>query len=478
MRAGVFLLFCSALLAGCGSNPNEPAAPCTFALSSTSLTVTAQGGAGSVNVSTGSQCSWVARADNPWIAVSSGASGTGPATVAFTVAANGDTEPRSCSLTIAGLAFSVSQQGQTPCSYALAPTTRTFEAAGGTGAIDVSAPAHCGWTATSGAAWLAVTGGAQGTGNGTVTYSVEPNLDAHGVARTTGVTIGEAVHLVVQTGPAGCPVTLSPDDETFSAGGGSGSFAVNGPSGCTWIARSGVGWIHVTAPPGGLGEGSQRVSYTVDANTAADARTGTLTVGSQAFVVTQAGTRACEYVVSPLVFTECLRGGFERTITVATQTACGWTATTSAPWLTIASGQSGNGPGTITFTFTSNMSAARDGLVMVRWPTPTQGQNVRVAQAGCLYAFNPATVDIAVAGGVSFFEVFSTPTDPMCGGPLQDACVWRAESTVPWITVTTTTWQRGDNRVYFSVSANNSGATRVATIVVGDRVVTVRQAGS
>ena len=445
-------------------------------MSSTSLTVTAQGGAGSVNVSTGSQCSWVARADNPWIAVSSGASGTGPATVAFTVAANGDTAPRSGSLTIAGLAFSVSQQGQTPCSYALAPATRTFEAAGGTGAIDVSAPAHCGWTATSGADWLVLTAGDRGTGNGTITYTVEPNAGA--ALRSAPISVGGSIHTVSQSALASCPVTISPDHETFPAAGGSYWFSVSASPGCWWMASSTVSWLHIIAPAGGFGSGSQQVSYAVDAHTGLDTRTGALTVGNQTYVVTQGGTRTCEYSVQPLEFKMCLPGGMERTITVDTQTACTWTATTSASWITITGGSTGFGPGTIRFTFTSNYIAAREGIIAVRWPTPTEGQNVRVAQAGCLYTFNPATVDIAVAGGVSFFEVFSSPTDPMCGGPLQDACAWRAESTVPWITVTTTTWQRGDNRVYFSVSANNSSATRIATIVVGDRAVTIRQAGS
>lgn len=38
--------------------------------------------------------------------------------------------------------------------------------------------------------------------------------------------------------------------------------------------------------------------------------------------------------------------------------------------------------------------------------------------------------------------------DPIsCGGPLQDACVWSAVSSAPWITITTPMPRAGDNPV-------------------------------
>jgi hypothetical protein len=61
-----------------------------------------------------------------------------------------------------------------PCTYSINPTTASFGAAGGTGSVAVTAGIGCPWTATSNAAWIAVTGGASGSGNGTVGYSVAP----------------------------------------------------------------------------------------------------------------------------------------------------------------------------------------------------------------------------------------------------------------------------------------------------------------
>jgi hypothetical protein len=50
----------------------------------------------------------------------------------------------------------------------------TFGASGGTDTVAVTAPAGCAWTATRNATWITITGGASGSGNGTVTYSVAP----------------------------------------------------------------------------------------------------------------------------------------------------------------------------------------------------------------------------------------------------------------------------------------------------------------
>jgi hypothetical protein len=60
------------------------------------------------------------------------------------------------------------------CSYAINPTRETFGAAGGTGSVTVTTSPGCTWTAVSADAWIAITGGAAGTGTGTVTYSIAP----------------------------------------------------------------------------------------------------------------------------------------------------------------------------------------------------------------------------------------------------------------------------------------------------------------
>jgi hypothetical protein len=219
------------------------------------------------------------------------------------------------------------------------------------------------------------------------------------------------------------------------------------------------------------------VSFTVDANGGAGARTATITVGAKTYTVTQVGTTACEYGVAPVEVKACMTVGYITTITVSTAAGCPWTSSTPASWITIGSGLSGSGPGSITLSLGNNFDAARQANVEVRWPTPTAGQNVRVAQAGCYYGVSRDTIDAPAAGGDFTFDVVSQSTDTSCGGPLQNGCVWSAVSSASWVTVLSSMPRAGDDRVSIRVAAN-SGAARSTTVTVRDRTVTIRQAGS
>ena len=110
-----------------------------------------------------------------WLTVTGGASGSGSGTVAFSAAANSSINPRTGTLTIAGQSFSVTQPGIN-CTYTLAATSGSVPADGGTGSTGVTSPAGCAWTGVSNnTSWLTVTGGASGSGNGTVAFSAAAN---------------------------------------------------------------------------------------------------------------------------------------------------------------------------------------------------------------------------------------------------------------------------------------------------------------
>jgi hypothetical protein len=436
------------------------------------MTMSAAGGAGSVTVTTGSQCSWTASSGAAWITATGGTSVTGSGAVAFNVAALTSTASRTGTLTVAGQAVTVTQQG-VACAYGVTPPSRTIDAAGGTATFDVATAAGCSWTVTAGASWLTVVSGGSGSGGGTVTYRAAANPEA--ATRTAGLSVGGTTHVVMQAGATACTVDLSKPGDTFTARGGTGNFDVMAASTCAWAAVSDASWMRVVDPPGGLATGSRRLTYAVDANPNAGARAGTISAGGKTFTITQAGTTSCEYSVSPVDFRECNRGGLERTVSVSTAAGCGWTATPAASWLTISSGQSGSGAGTVVFTFSDNYEAPRQGLIHVRWPTPTAGQNVRVYQEGCAYFTTTSSFDVPAAGGDFSVDVFASPTNPACGGPLQDVCVWNAVSSASWVTVTTSMPRFGDDRVFFRVAANGTGSARTTTITVRDRVVTIRQ---
>jgi len=114
---------------------------------------------------------------------------------------------------------------------------------------------------------------------------------------------------------------------------------------------------------------------------------------------------------------------------------------------------------------------------MVRWPAPTLGQNVRVAQAGCRYAVSKSAIAVPAAGGSNGFDVIQQSDPTECGGATQDRCVWSALADVPWLTITSSMPRSGDNPVAFAVSPNPGPEARVGRITVRDQAVLVTQAG-
>ncbi len=95
--------------------------------------------------------------------------------------------------------------GSGGCTYTISPKSQSFTTGGGSGSVAVAAGAGCAWTAVSNAAWITITGGSSGSGNGTVNYYVSSNT---GSARTGTMTIAKQTFSVSQSGTGG---SLLPD---------------------------------------------------------------------------------------------------------------------------------------------------------------------------------------------------------------------------------------------------------------------------
>ncbi len=260
-------------------------ATCSYTLFPVSQTFPVSGGSGSVSVTAApSDCAWTATSDSGWLTITSGASGTGNGSVAFSVSANSASGSRSGHLTIGGKTFTVTQEG-TACTYSISPSSRSIDASGGTGSVAVTAGSNCAWTATSNAAWITITSGAGGTGNGTVSYTVAANDAA--TSRSGTMTIAEKTFTVTQAGKPVCVYYLSSSGQLFSASGGAGSVAVTAQTGCSWTASSNADWITITA--GGSGSGNGTVNYSVAAHSGSASRSGALQIADQTYTVSQTG---------------------------------------------------------------------------------------------------------------------------------------------------------------------------------------------
>jgi hypothetical protein len=88
-------------------------------------------------------------------------------------------------------------------SAMLTPTSASFPGNSGmgtpalTGTINVTLPADCNWTATTNDSFITITEGQSGTGNGTVSYTLEPN-PSNTTRRTGTITIGSRTFTVLQ----------------------------------------------------------------------------------------------------------------------------------------------------------------------------------------------------------------------------------------------------------------------------------------
>jgi hypothetical protein len=256
---------------------------CSYSLGATSASVPSTGGVGSLSVVTGTSCSWTAVSNAGWITVTGGATGTGLGVVSYSVAANTGGGTRTGTLTIAGHTFTITQ-GTNSCTYSLGATSASVPSTGGVGSVSVVTGTSCGWTAVSNAGWVTITSGANGTGLGTVSYSVAANTG--GGTRTGTLTIAGRTFTITQ-GANSCTYSLGATSASVPSTGGVGSLSVVTGTSCGWTAVSNAGWVTITAGANGTGLGT--VSYSVAANTGGGTRTGTLTIAGRSFTVTQAG---------------------------------------------------------------------------------------------------------------------------------------------------------------------------------------------
>jgi hypothetical protein len=61
------------------------------------------------------------------------------------------------------------------CSFMLSAASQSFPGIGGDDSFDITVAAGCAWNATSNDSWITITSGNSGSGNGTVSYSVDAN---------------------------------------------------------------------------------------------------------------------------------------------------------------------------------------------------------------------------------------------------------------------------------------------------------------
>ena len=274
--------------------------------------------------------------------------------------------------------------GPTPpkCQLELAAPSNIV-ADGGTGALTVTAQPECGWTVTTPANWISDLSPASGQGNGEVEFRAAANPAP--VMREGEIVINDSRVRVIQEA-APCRFTIAPESQTVPANAGNASVTVAAVTGCTWTARSNAEWITIISSASGDGNGT--IAFRVAAN-AGPTRTGTVTIADRTHRVTQQESSQtpspsppppppppnCTYTISPTSQPVAAGGGAINLVTVtAAAPTCAWRAISNAPWLTVISGASGNGNGTVALSAAANPGTARTGTVTIAGQTFTATQ--------------------------------------------------------------------------------------------------------
>jgi hypothetical protein len=189
----------------CTSSSTTVTAPsadkCEVSVANAPSSFTASGGPGSVTISTARDCTWSVAAEAPWVVIAGEPNGQGDAVVPYTVATNPVPTSRSGAISV-GAARVQLNQAAAPCRYQLSRGSDSVGAGGGVLSVDVTTLTGCGWTATTGASWIAIASGRNGSASGTVRLNVAANV---GAARVGQVNVGGEIYTVSQEAPVVTP---------------------------------------------------------------------------------------------------------------------------------------------------------------------------------------------------------------------------------------------------------------------------------
>jgi|GEM_PF-6626848 len=258
-------------------------------------------------------------------------------------------------------------------------------------------------------------------------------------------------------GASPCGYTLTPSTVNIPAAGGAETTAIMTTTGCAWSATA-PSWVTITSGSSGTGNGI--VTYSVGSNTGPAARTGTLSVGSELHIITQAAPAAtCSYVLSPAdIHLGPGNGNFY--FDMLTDGDCTWAwEGPMIGWFGL-NRDFGSGPTTIRlFHLWNTSSQPRTAVITI------QGQQLTVVQAGapCIPSMSTNMSTYVATGGAGNFTV-AAPND--CNN-------WLPTTLDSWITITS-----GPITNFGSVNFNvavNSGLARTGSITIGTRTHTVTQ---
>ena len=432
---------------------------CSFTLGTQTIDLPAAGGTSTVSVVAASPaCPWSGFSSDANNLTISPSAGSGSQQVKLTAAANSTNSARNLSAIIGSQSISIRQNGAN-CNVTLSVSGFTVDAAGGQGSVGVTLPAGCVYTAANLPSWVSILSGGSGGGpGGTVFFLTVPNSTPSD--RSAAMNIGGQIFQIQQSGVS-CEVSLDTSAlyTSLDAGGANGAIGIAASrQACSWTATSNASWLTIAPPGSAAGNGS--LAFFAAPNQTTTRRLARINLGGQSVNIYQAGS-VCAYALRSSGAAAPASGG-NGLVSVLTDSACSWTASSNAGWLTVP-GETSRGSNDVQFAAAPNFTgASRTGVLTLA------GQVISVNQSAGACSFTLSALSgSSIASGASGVVQFST------GG---SGCVANAVSASGWLTVNTTfSGQLGS----FSWSAaNNFGAARTGLVRLGDQTFNVNQAAA
>ena len=414
-------------------------------------------GGGNAIIVSGSSATWTAAVSDPWITLNATTGNVGYP-VAYTVSANTNVEQRTGYVYVSGWVHTVTQDG---VGGTISPENVTYEHLGGRGTITVSAANKMVWQARPNVDWLSVTP-TSGAGAGSVTYQVAPYSEV--ATRQGTLTVAGNTFTVFQYGRRMKldSYSVTKDYETHPI-----PISVNALAITQWSVTPNNSWISVV--DAGNGHGGDLVTIAIAENPSYKARTGTVTIGTETFTVTQQGrpTAALSFSVSPTASTASVEGA-NGAIAVTATPDLPWTATSGANWITVyAATANGAGNGNVVYTASPNPTLSqRMGTVTVT-PEAASGMAAKTH-----WVTQPAAQSALSSNGYEF-----EASGESCSVEVSVANIvqWSISESLDWITVNGSTSRTGPGTVVLQAAANNTVYSRSGTVSIAGKTFRVSQ---
>lgn len=321
-------------------------APCSYVLTPSVINIGPDSGSRTITITTQDTCNWSASESSNWINFSSTSSGTGSSTLQISYLENPSSTNRTASISIEGQSVSVTQSGLN-CTYNINPQSINVASAGDSTIVDIDTnSSSCAWSVSENLSWVN-TSTQSGSGDASITVTIDENTSSS--SRNSSITIAGNNFSISQQGTS-CTYSINPQSTNVSSAGGTTIVNIDASSStCLWNVNDNLSWAS-TSSQSGTGDAS--ITVTVDENTSITSRSGNITIAGKIFSISQQATE-CSYTLTPTGNSHSynLESG---SFSVIAPQGCNWTSSENYSWITLTSGFTGNGNGTIKYSVSSN----------------------------------------------------------------------------------------------------------------------------